>query len=159
MSSPSKQKSFLRKPLDHSIHFAGRFGAAYFITICCNEKGRNQLCRKHSAQQIFKTAKMYDVRGIWYVELMLLMPDHLHALVAIDGEASLSGIVGNFKRATSRFAHVRWQRNFFDHRLRHDESLDAKAAYIMDNPVRARLVQEEEDWPYVLDRATIGSGD
>ncbi len=158
MSSPpksTKSKSFHRKPLDHSIHFAGRFGATYFTTICCDPKGRNQLCHKQIAEQIFRTAKLYDHRGRWYLELMLLMPDHLHALIAIDGESSLSYTIATFKRATSKFAGIEWQRNFFDHRLRHDESFEEKAAYIRQNPIRAGLVTNEGDWPYVLDRAEI----
>jgi putative transposase len=146
---------FLRKPLEHSVHFAGRFGATYFIAICCNEKRRNQLCRTPTAQQIFTTAQMYDARGIWYFDLMLLMPDHLHALIAVDGETSLFKIISDFKRATVKFAGSRWQRNFLDHRLRHDESLEEKAAYIRNNPVRAGLVRGDEDWPYVLDRDAL----
>ncbi len=86
---------------------------------------------------------------------MLLMPDHLHALIAIDGEASLSTTIANFKRATSKFAGVHWQRNFFDPRLRNDESSDEKDAYIRQNPVRAGLMQGDENWPYVLDREAI----
>jgi len=126
MIGSPRTKSFLRKSLDHTAHFAGRFGASYFITICCAEKGKNQLCHRGVVEQIFKTAKLYDDHGRWYLELMLLMPDHLHALIAIDGEASLSSTIANFKRATSKFAGVRWQRNFFDHRLRHDESSDER---------------------------------
>ena len=83
------------------------------------------------------------------------MPDHLHALIAINGDASLSTIIGNFKRATTKFAGIQWQRNFFDHRLRYDESSDNKEVYIRQNPVRAGLVETEEAWPYVLDRSTI----
>jgi putative transposase len=152
MSSSRKSNPFIRKSLDHSIHFEARFGATYFITICCSKRNQNQLCCDQTAKSIFETAKLYDQRGRWYAELILLMPDHLHALIAIGGEASLSKIIGNFKRATSRFAGVRWQRNFFDHRLRHDESLKEKADYIRNNPVRAGLVQDSVDWPYALDR-------
>ena len=148
-------KRFVRKSLDHSIHFAGRFGATYFISLCGSAKRQNQLCRDPTAQQIFKTAKMYHTRGVWYLDLILLMPDHLHALIAIDGETSLSKIISDFKRATVKFADIRWQRNFFDHRLRHDESLEEKSAYIRNNPVRAGLVRGEEDWPYVLNREEI----
>ena len=155
MDNRASPKTFLRKSLDHSIHFAGRFGATYFVTICCIEKGHNRLCHDEISKSIFKTATMYDLRHLWYLELMLLMPDHLHALIAIDGEASLSATIGNFKRATSKFAGIRWQRNFFDHRLRHDESSEEKHAYIRNNPVRAGLVAVESDWPYVLDREDI----
>jgi REP-associated tyrosine transposase len=150
-----KAKSFLRKTLDHTAHFSARFGATYFLTICCAEKGRNQLCKNKVRDSIFMTAKMHDARGAWHLELLLLMPDHLHALIAIDGEASLSSIVASFKRATSRLAKVRWQRNFFDHRLRHDESFDEKETYIRQNPVRTGLINNEDDWPYVLDRSEI----
>jgi putative transposase len=153
---PSQQrKRFIRKSLDHGIHFAGRFGATYFITICCGDKGRNYLCREKTANEIFKTAAMYDERQLWYLELMLLMPDHLHALIAIDGDTSLSSTIGNFKRATTKFAGIQWQRNFFDHRLRHDESFEEKVAYIRQNPVRAGFAKDEEKWPYVLDRERL----
>ena len=152
MSRSPKSKAFVRKPLDHSVHYAARFGATYFVTICCANQRRNQLCYPKVSAAVFKTARMYDGRGLWYLELMLLMPDHLHALIAIDGEALLSSLVSNFKRATSRFARIQWQRNYFDHRLRHDESLEEKAAYILNNPVRAGLVHNPGDWRYILDR-------
>ena len=87
------------------------------------------------------------------------MPDHLHALIGIDGRDSLSQLIRDYKRITAKLAGVRWQRNFFDHRLRHDESLAEKFAYICQNPVRANLVHDEKDWPYVLipDRANVAS--
>ena len=47
---------------------------------------------------------------------------------------------------------IPWQRDFFDHRLRHEESffLKKKATYIRLNPVRAGLVAIPEEWPHVL---------
>ena len=48
------------------------------------------------------------------------------------------------------WAHaIVWQENFFDHRLRTDETLGGKADYILQNPVRAGLAKNIEDWPYV----------
>ena len=155
MSSSPRSKAFIRRSLNHKIHFEGRFGATYFITICCREKGHNCLCRENISKEIFKTAAIYDDRQLWYLELMLLMPDHLHALISIDGDASLSSTLGNFKRAMTKFAGIEWQRNFFDHRLRCDENFEKKAAYIRNNPVRSGLVMNEEKWPYVLDRTGI----
>jgi len=60
-------------------------------------------------------------------------------LVGIPGDASLSNLVRDFKRITARIAGIRWQRNFFDHRLRHDESETEKYDYLCQNPVRAGL--------------------
>jgi putative transposase len=41
-----------------------------------------------------------------------------------------------------------WQPEFFDHVLRSQESQDAKWRYIAENPVRAGLVMQAEEWPY-----------
>ena len=78
------------------------------------------------------------------------MPDHLHMLIGVAGDAQLSSSVRDFKRITSRTAKVDWQRNFFDHRLRHDESEDEKAAYIRENPVRAGLIGPNDEWRYSI---------
>jgi putative transposase len=78
------------------------------------------------------------------------MPDHLHMLVGIEGEDSLSKIIRDFKRATAKFAGVNWQRNFFDHRIRQDESLQQKEDYIRENPIRAELITRGELWPFLL---------
>ncbi len=42
-----------------------------------------------------------------------------------------------------------WQRSFFDHALRDEESLEAVARYIVSNPVRAGLVEDWRDYPFV----------
>jgi putative transposase len=78
------------------------------------------------------------------------MPDHCHAVVSVPREGSLSEVMRGFKRITSRMAGVKWQRGFFDHRLRHDESSAEKYDYIMANPVRAGLLREGEVWPHVF---------
>jgi putative transposase len=139
----------LRKQLDHTTHFAGRFGAIYFVTICCQQRGSNQLCCG-VAKALFETARIYHERGRWNLNLLLLMPDHLHALIGIDGRDSLSQLIRDYKRITAKTAGIRWQRNFFDHRLRHDESLSEKFAYVCQNPIRAGLIGHERDWPYVF---------
>ncbi len=78
------------------------------------------------------------------------MPDHLHMLIGISPDAKLSKLIRDFKRIAARKGKIEWQRNFFDHRLRHDESETEKFEYIRQNPVRAGLVQPDANWPYVL---------
>ena len=41
-----------------------------------------------------------------------------------------------------------WQRRFFDHVLRSDESYAQKWNYVRENPIRAGLVTVAEDWRY-----------
>jgi len=74
----------VRTQLDHSTHYAARFGATFFITICCERRVANQLCRKVVAQVLFETARRYDAAQNWYLKVLLLMPDHLHMLVAFQ---------------------------------------------------------------------------
>jgi REP-associated tyrosine transposase len=145
----------VRKELDHSIHFHGRFGATYFITICCRRRGVNQLCKSDISEVIVETARRYHESERWYLKLLLLMPDHLHMLIGTSGDDGLSNVIRDFKRITSRRTKVKWQRNFFDHRLRHDESETEKFDYIYENPVRAGLVKVAEDWPHMF----VGRGD
>jgi len=61
-------------------------------------------------------------------------------------------VVSDLKAWLAKKHGVRWQRDFFDHRLRSWESAEEKGAYIRANPVRAGLVEEGGAWPYVLDR-------
>jgi putative transposase len=148
----------LRKQLDHKTHYVGRFGAIYFITICCEQRGTTQLCCETTSKTLFETARIYHEHGRWNLKLMLLMPDHLNALIGVDGQDSLSQFIRDYKRVTARMAGVRWQRNFFDHRLRHDESLAEKFAYICQNLVRAGLVQNEPIGLTILFRIRNSAG-
>jgi REP element-mobilizing transposase RayT len=51
--------------------------------------------------------------------------------------------------------HPVWQCRFFDHVLRSDESYAQKWNYVRDNPVRAGLVTNADDWPYAGEIITI----
>jgi len=54
----------------------------YFITICCEPRGLNQLAMPEVWQAICETVEVRQTAGNWKVSLMLAMPDHLHALIA-----------------------------------------------------------------------------
>jgi REP element-mobilizing transposase RayT len=83
------------------------------------------------------------------------MPDHVHFFATPEGDESksLSSFVGYWKRSTAiRLRRIlpcfRWQREFFDHLLRNEESYGQKWAYVRLNPVRGKLVQSAAQWPY-----------
>jgi hypothetical protein len=126
----------------------------------------NTLCLPAVAPQLLAAARAYQAREIWYARLFLLMPDHWHALLAFPPERTMRTVVTQWKSYTAKTLAadgVRWQRDFFDHRLRCDESLDAKASYIRANPVRAGsglgCMRWETPTPGPLDRASnAGTG-
>lgn len=91
-------------------------------------------------------------RRQWWPLLILFMPDHVHALIAFPMGQDMPKIIREWKRYTAKTFGIRWQRDFFDHRIRNEESLDEKWHYIVENPVRAGLVNLPDDWPYVWKR-------
>ena len=90
------------KQLDHSTHYPARFGATFFITICCEARIANQLCREDIARVLFETGRCYHDTQKWYLKILLLMPDHLHMLVGIPGDATSQTWVRDFKNASLR---------------------------------------------------------
>ena len=70
------------------------------------------------------------------------MPDHLHALLSFPHDLRMKSVISKWKEYTAKHVGIHWQRDFFDHRLRSDESFDEKAHYICTNPVRENLVLE-----------------
>ena len=83
------------------------------------------------------------------------MPDHLHLFVAFQPETlTVSNWIKSLKNSLSKTLRAmdkpapHWQEGFFDHVLRSSESYEQKWRYVRDNPVRAGLVSQAEDWPY-----------
>jgi len=132
----------VRTALDHSTHYCARFGATFFLTICRKRRAANQLCGEDVAPVLFETARRYHDAQKWCVKVLLLMPDHLHMLVGIPGDARLPNLVRDNQTKHCQIAGIQWQRNFFDHQLRQNESEAEKYDYICQNPVRAGLVGE-----------------
>jgi putative transposase len=100
------------------------------------------------ASDLIAAAERYHVLGHWWCELFLVMPDHIHALLAFPKAPGMSATVGNWKRGTARFQKVRWQENYFDHRIRHDRESLETWVYIRRNPVAKGLCVVEDDWPW-----------
>ena len=86
-----------------------------------------------------------------------LMPDHLHLIVA-PRNGNLIDPINGWKRYTGTRLRKDgldgpfWQRGFYDHALRKEEDLRKAAEYIMHNPVRAGLVKNWKDYPYLWHR-------
>jgi REP element-mobilizing transposase RayT len=86
------------------------------------------------------------------------MPDHLHALVSFPQEECMGILIARFKEITAKRTGITWQRDFFDHRLRTEESFEEKAHYIRQNPVRAGLTADSEAWPWKWEPANPALG-
>ena len=137
-----------RKKLEHAVPDWVDDGAVFFLTLCLATRGTTGLCRGNIASHVLDAAKFYHDRQRWYLHLFLLMPDHLHALVSFPPDGTMASTVGQWKGFLAKTQNIAWQDGFWDHRLRTDESLEEKATYILQNPVRAGLVDRIEAWPH-----------
>ena len=106
---------------------------------------------------IMSTACHFQNIGKWNLALLLVMPDHLHLIANIPSGAmgssrptGLERVIRDFKRSVSRLFGIRFQRDFFDTRLRDDAHFAEKYNYILANPVRKGLCATQEEWPYSI---------
>lgn len=88
------------------------------------------------------------------------MPDHVHLLAqGVSGDSNFFAFVRLAKQLSGY--HVKrqhgvdlWARGYHDRIVRHDEDQRRYVRYIRDNPVRARLVQDPADYPFLYVSAT-----
>ncbi len=140
----------------------------YFVTICIH--GRECVfgdvvegtVRLNDRGQIAyqEWQKSAEVRDEIELDTFVVMPNHIHGIVIINGAAvgatgrspgrsgprkrSLGAFVDGFKSAvTKRINNLRgtpgivmWQRNYYEHIIRDAESLTRIRQYIVDNPAR-----------------------
>ncbi len=81
------------------------------------------------------------------------MPDHVHALLVPHDGANIVDFVQSVKSRSSHTFSARtggrlWQRGFYDHILRREEDVATVARYIVENPVRAGLVDDAAAYPH-----------
>ena len=127
----------------------------YFLTVCTAQ--RRMVLRTQHAANILVSAwhSASDLYG-WAVGRYVVMPDHVHFFAQPWSDAkSLSDFMRDWKKWTARrladaaiASPPIWQAEFFDHVLRSANSYSEKWEYVRENPVRAGLVAEADQWPY-----------
>jgi putative transposase len=132
--------------------------AVFFITINCTPRGTEQLTAGDLPNRIFESISFLHDRRKWFPEMVLLMPDHLHALISFswENDHGMNDVVANWKRYTATKFGIHWQRDYFDHRIRSDQDHQSTWFYIRENPVRAGLVESFDQWPNVWLPSGIG---
>jgi len=103
-----------------------------------------------NAELFLETLQHYRREGHYKLHAFVVMPDHIHLLLTpqnITIERAIQLIKGGFShRMGSKFPV--WQRGFADRRMRDRDDYLTHINYIHDNPVRERLCQLPEDYPY-----------
>ncbi len=122
----------------------------YFVT-CCTEGRRAGLSATGVARPLCEIIGAADVCADVVTHAFTIMPDHLHWLFTLGERLALGRVVARFKaqsRGVLAVADLRWQRDFFEHRLRGDERMEAYGQYVFLNPYRAGLISAGQCWPH-----------
>ena len=139
------------KRLYHETPSWVRSGSVFHIRIRCHQKNKTPLTDYSLGIQILDSVIYYQEKGNWYCRLFVLMPDHLHALLSFNPEKNMSEWIGIWKKYHHRNNYIKWQENYFDHRIRNDKELELKSTYIRHNPVVKGLCTIPELWPWTLE--------
>ncbi|MFC1498742.1 transposase [Verrucomicrobiota bacterium] len=126
-----------------------------FITTCTRDR-KPVLAHDEVVDILIGEWKQAISRHGWAIGSYVVMPDHVHFFCRASTDAkSLSNFVGSWKEWTSKkmvkklqYSVPVWQKEFFDHVLRSDESYSEKWNYVRNNPVRAGMINRAEDWRY-----------
>lgn len=150
-----KRKSIRLKGYDYSQ------GGLYFITICTQNRRHLFGTITNGEMNINSAGKMIAHHWEHLVELFpiinlhvsVVMPNHLHGIIGIveeeEKKTTIGDIICAFKSITTleysravknnqwpRFDKHLWQRNYYEHIIRNNDSLEKITDYIVHNPER-----------------------
>ena len=116
--------------------------------------GPTYLRQPEIAALVAESLRYFDGTG-YDLRCYCLMPNHVHLVVRILEEAPpLVKTLQRLKSYTATQANkllartgALWQAESYDHVVRKGE-LERVVAYVLENPVKAGLVEDWEQWPY-----------
>jgi putative transposase len=142
---------FHRRPRLRTFDYTGLYRV--FLTFCT--RGRSAFFTEPDRVavvwgEILRTAEAEGVE----ISAHCFMPDHVHMLV--EGrriDTDIRRFVHKAKQRSGyefsrRFGQKLWQPSWYDRVLREDEETPRVVRYILENPVRAGLVESYDQYPF-----------
>lgn len=160
----------LRRRKKHRLplHCYSASDCEFFFTLCARHCGE-PFANRRLAADIVDCLLWRRKRHGWELFCYCLMPDHLHFIVKLPPggvrmiNGGIRGLVPEgileqvryFKRFTTTQIwwkqggeRALWQKSSYDRVIRYNDSIDAAASYVLNNPVRKGLVARWEDYPF-----------
>jgi len=151
-----------RKPHAKDLR-KGRYSSVnqiYLITTVIHKR-QPLFLHWHLARILINVMRKHHQNGRVESLAFVVMPDHLHWLLVLQDDLTLSELIRRVKGSSSRFMRMFcekndialdsgavWQDGFYDRALRKDEDCREAARYIVANPLRAGLVDKIGDYPW-----------
>jgi REP element-mobilizing transposase RayT len=157
-----RRKSLRLRQYDYSQ------AGAYFVTICTHD--RRHLLGRIEGGKIQVNACGQIIRTVWEnlaikfkdigLDAFVVMPNHIHGIIIVGAQfiaptvgvmnhaPTLGDIVRSFKAISTRLIRknhnkgFNWQRNYYEHVIRDETSLNRIREYILTNPLRWDLDRE-----------------
>jgi len=131
-----------------------RAGATYFVTTDTWER-RPLFRRSALAEIVARKLVEYRDRGFYLLHSYVIMPERLHAMITPGPTTSLKKAIQLIKGGSSREIRIAtaskfpvWHTGFTEHQIRDSEDYANHVRYIEPNPVREKLTDRPEEYPY-----------
>ncbi len=125
----------------------------YLITTAVHKR-KPVLNHPEAAQIILSSLHWLESQKRIILDAAMIMPDHLHFVAALRQD-SLDRLMHSLKSYTAKKINALlnrqgafWQPQYHDHAVREDDDLNEVVLYSLNNPVRARLVDDFHNYPY-----------
>jgi putative transposase len=126
----------------------------FFVTTKTS-MGRALLQSERNAMLLIEVLRSYVAARKFRLHDFVVMPDHVHLLITVDGdmtiERAMQFIKGGFSYQLKKdfgYSGEVWQRGFSEVRVDDRESFMQHRELIAQNPVKARLADSPERFPY-----------
>lgn len=152
-----------RRPHRLAAEWYRTVGTTWCLTLCARHHGR-PFERQGLAAGVVNALRFYRDQGKCRIYAYSLMPDHLHAILGLHGGneddrtdegAGLRELIAALKSYTTSqiawkqdLAGKLWQRDFYDHVALNPTDFEEQCWYVLNNPVRQRLVEEWQNYPW-----------
>lgn len=130
----------------------------HFITFCTKDRW---ILPERARDIVLEVCRHWHGRR-YSLHVVVVMPDHVHMVLTPTTDRDrlrifpLRQIMHTIKSYSAHQINKRlartgsvWQDESFDHALRSSESLEAKIAYILANPVRVALVNTPDEYKWL----------
>ncbi len=148
MAAPSRKSGSKDAPL---------YARTFFVTTKTS-MGRRLLQSDRFAGLLVDVLRLCVKAGRFEVDDFVIMPDHLHLLVSVGSQISIEKamqfVKGGFSYRVKKelgYNGEVWQRGFSEVRVRGRDSFEAHRRYIAENPLRAGLVREGEEFAWCFE--------
>jgi putative transposase len=126
-----------------------------FFATAKTSMGRALLQSERNAMLLIDVLRFYVAAGRFQLQDFVIMPDHVHLLITVSGDGTIEramqfikgGLSYRLRRELGYLGEV-WQSGFSELRVEDRESYVRHREYIAQNPVKARLVDSPEKFPY-----------